>query len=478
MRFTKPMVLSQSEMEKIHAGSLAILERAGVRVLDPECRVLLAKAGAKSDAQGEKVYLPSKLVEEYLAQAPSRFRLCRRDGTAIEVGTDTRVFGSLAIDPWVIDFETQRPRRPVLADVVRNTRLGDALDNVAFMYRMDMPPEDVCPEEAYIKTLEAFAINTTKPMLAAPASREMLYNWLELADILADGCSLAERPILSLCTPVTTPLTFHEFDAQVMKEGIRRGLPLCGQTEPIAGTTAPLSFAGGLLMGNCENVFLVVMAQLLKSGSPIAYSIGNALTDFRTGRAVFFPADKMLWKIASLQMAEFYKLPIEAEATGSLVGRYDTQNGVEHALHMLPAVICGGGMFNGLGSCYNACGMSTEMVMIHSDIVLLMERLRQGVDVSEKLMAVESIIDAGPGGTFLMDPLTVEMLRTEEFFTTGCFDRLGERSPNRFEDSLLARAHQRVEELLSTHTPAVPTKIVEEIRLWATKKCDASGKGS
>ena len=70
------------------------------------------------------------------------------------------------------------------------------------------------------------------------------------------------------------------------------------------------------------------------------------------------------------------------------------------------------------------------------------------------------------------------MLRSEEFFTSGCFDRLGERSPNRFDDSLLANAHQRAEELISAHTPAVPQKVIEEIRRWAEKKCDALGKNS
>jgi trimethylamine---corrinoid protein Co-methyltransferase len=425
------------------------------------------------DPDGETVHLPGRLIEECLAMAPSHFRLYRRDGTAVEIGTGTRVFGSLVIDPWIIDYETQKPRRPVLEDVVRHTRLGDALEDVDFLYRMDMPPEDVPGAYAFIRTLEAFALNTTKPMLAAPASRESLADWLELAGILAGGRPLAERPFLCLCAPVTTPLTFHALNAEIMKEGIRRGLPLCAQTEPIAGTTAPLSFAGGLLMGNCENLFLVTLAQLLRPGAAIAYSVGNALTDLRTGNAVFYPADKMLWKIASAQMARFYRLPIGGEATGSLVGRYDTQNGIEHALHMLPAVVGGGGMFNGLGSCYNACGMSAEMVVIHADLLRLLDRIRLGVAVSEEMLAANAIIQAGPGGHFLEDPLTLKMLRSGEFFTAGCFDRTGERSANRFEDSLLARAHRRSEDLLAAHTPATPADVAEEVHRWAEDKCAA-----
>lgn len=459
-------------MEKIHAQSLKILERAGVRVLDRECRDLLIRAGAKADAGGETIRVPTALVQECLDMAPSSFFLYRRDGHPVEISTNSRVFGSLVIDPWIIDYQTQKPRRPMLDDIARHARLGDALDNVDFLYRMDMPPVDVCAEKAYVRSLETFAVNTTKPMMAAPSCRESLTDWIEVAEILAGGRPLSERPFLTLNAPVTTPLIFHALNAEIMKEGVRRGLPMCAQTEPIAGTTAPLSFAGGLLMGNCENLFLVVMAQLIKPGAPIAYSVGNAVTDLKSGHAIFYPPDKILWKIASSQMARFYRLPIEGEATGSMVGRYDTQNGIEEALLMLPAVVLGGGMFNGLGSCFNACGMSAETVVIHSDLVRLLERIRMGVEMSDKMLNVDSIIEAGPGGNFLEDDLTLQVLRSSEFFTFGCFDRLGERSPNRFEDSMLARAHERVEELTSAHKPAVPDDVADEIHRWAERRCD------
>ena len=75
MKLTEPTVLNQSETEKIHAQSLEILERAGVRVGDSDCRTLLVKSGAKTDPGGEKVYLPTRLVEECMGVAPSCFRL-------------------------------------------------------------------------------------------------------------------------------------------------------------------------------------------------------------------------------------------------------------------------------------------------------------------------------------------------------------------------------------------------------------------
>ena len=463
-------VLSGVEIEKIHQRSLDILEKTGIVVHDDECRQVLAKAGAKVDTGSDRVYLPGKMVNEYLALAPSNFEIHRIDGKKIQVDEQCRAYGSLVTDPWIIDYATQKPRKPVLNDIVRHTRLGDALPVVDFLYRMDMPPADVPPETAYIKTLEVFTTNTTKHILAAPASIESMHNWLEVTEILADDKTLSEKPLVTFSVPITTPLVFDKMNAYLFKTVIKKGLPLSAQSEPIAGTTAPLSFAGGLLMANCENIFLVVMAQMLKAGTPIFYSAGNCMTDMATGRVLFYNADKMLWKISISQMADFYNLPLEGETAGTMVGRYDVQCGIEYALTMLPTLACGRGFFNGLGSCYNACGMSAEMIMIQADLIQLLERISAGINTNDEMSGVDSITSVGPGGTFLTDPLTIKMLRSGEFFTDGCFDRLGEQSPNDPKDSMLVRTHEKVEQLLSTHKPAVPEKTVDEIHRWARKK--------
>jgi len=61
MKLSEPMALDQAEMESIHAQSLRILVAAEVRVEGPECRDLLARAGARVDPDGEKVYLARQL---------------------------------------------------------------------------------------------------------------------------------------------------------------------------------------------------------------------------------------------------------------------------------------------------------------------------------------------------------------------------------------------------------------------------------
>ena len=116
-------------------------------------------------------------------------------------------------------------------------------------------------------------------------------------------------------------------------------------------------------------------------------------------------------------------------------------------------------------------GNGNGWARIHAELVRLIERLRRGVEISDRTLATDSIIQVGPGGHFLEEPLTLENLRSGEFISETCFDRLGERSPNRFEDSLLARAHRRVEELIAAHVPAVSGKTRKAVDRWTDRQC-------
>jgi trimethylamine---corrinoid protein Co-methyltransferase len=470
MSMLKLEVLSQAEIETIHAQTLQILDKVGFRVLDGDCRALLARAGARIDRASDTVHLPPQLVEEALAVAPATYEIHRVDGKACTMGGDHRIYSSLVVDPWVIDYETQTPRRPVLNDIYRHTRLGDALELTDAIHLMEMPPADLPPEIAYIRSQETFLTNTTKHIRAYPTSVESTHEWLHLAEILADGHNLSERRLMSLGVAITSPMILSEINYFILKTGVERGLMLFPTVCPMAGTTSPLTFASNVLSANVENVFFIALAQLVKPGARVTHAAGQSLTDLKTGHDIYYNADKMLWKIANIQMGRYYNVPVAGESAGSIVGRYDMQAGIEGALLMLPSIACGQHYFSGLGSNYNACGISAEMIVMQADLAQLLERIAAGIDTSDRMLGYDSIAAAGPGGHFLEDPLTIQMLRSGEFFTGGSFDRLGERSPNDPKDSMLARAHARVEQLLATHEPAVKPAVSEEIHRWAREK--------
>ena len=71
--------------------------------------------------------------------------------------------------------------------------------------------------------------------------------------------------------------------------------------------------------------------------------------------------------------------------------------------------------------------------------------------------AIQSIERVGPGGNFLEDKETLKLLRSGEHFYGGSFIRA---NPGPLKKTMLKRAHERVEDILAKHRPAVnPDKI-------------------
>jgi trimethylamine:corrinoid methyltransferase-like protein len=68
-------VLSQGEIERIHATSMEILSEVGIRVDYGKARELFGQAGAQVDEGTHAVRISESLVQWALEQAPSSFTL-------------------------------------------------------------------------------------------------------------------------------------------------------------------------------------------------------------------------------------------------------------------------------------------------------------------------------------------------------------------------------------------------------------------
>ena len=77
-------MLTPSQLDEIHGASLEILRRTGVRVHEVESLSLLREAGCFiSDVN--RVRFPPAVIENAIADAPSRIVMCNRTGTAADV---------------------------------------------------------------------------------------------------------------------------------------------------------------------------------------------------------------------------------------------------------------------------------------------------------------------------------------------------------------------------------------------------------
>jgi trimethylamine--corrinoid protein Co-methyltransferase len=243
-------------------------------------------------------------------------------------------------------------------------------------------------------------------------------------------------------------------------EAAKMGFTVIPTVCPMAGTTSPYSLDGTLLQGNIENIFLAAITQMVNPGNPFLYAFGPSISDMHTGHDMYYTVEKVLWKIATTEIAKAYNMPSSAESGGTLGAGYDMQSGAESMLFMLTAQNPGADILAGIGSCYNANGLSSEMIVMQSEWFEMASYLSKGIDTENMEKSLVSLTEQGPGGNFLMDDTTIKNLRSSEFYSPCTLDMSG---GYRDAPSMLQNAHERVIELTRNYESPVPKSIQEDI---------------
>jgi trimethylamine--corrinoid protein Co-methyltransferase len=450
-----------------------VLEKAGVRVEEDALREQLKARGASVDNGEERVCIPRGLVAECLETVHRAPILRRVNGKTLQHRAGDRYYHSLVTDPYIIDYR-EGIRRPRLEDIARHTRLGDALPLVDAIHLMDDTIPDLDPHTSELKCLEAFVSNTTTAYHCAPGSLQGTRYWIEIAQIMAGG-SLKENPILAAYVPTVSPLVLTALNVRQLRmflsHGVLCNVGPCG----IAGATAPYPVAGIVVQSWAEFLAMVVAAQVIEPGAPVVGGGGGAHhLDMQSGESIYSGISKALASAAMNELCAGQDLPVATGNLSTLCSNYGVQNGLESALGAFATFFGRANNYGSFGSLANACGMSAVQIVLHHDLIEMLERFRRGIDTSEEKLAVESILATGPRGDFLMDPLTLKYLRSDEHFFAPCFEQC---AGTQDQKTMAERAHERAEELIASHQPAVPEDRLEEVHRYVERELARLRKG-
>lgn len=456
-------VLNENQIQRIKELTEEAIEKIGFKVEDPELLKIASKAGAVVDQGSRTVKIPAALLRELISKVPESYIVKTINHSEYIIGEGNQYISAIVTDPWIIDYETKEPRRPSLDDVLKNTILIQKNKQVATVGRMDFPVCEYNDATSSLRALEIHLLNHTKHYNVYTACLRDFMQWMEIGEILVQGRDLAKSNLMTVAVAIVSPLTLLEFNCRVLLEASARNFVIVPTICPMAGTTSPYSKDSTLLQGNIENIFLAALTQMVNPGNPFLYAFGPSVSSMKTGHDLYYTLDKVLWKIAANELGKSYSMPTVAECGGTLSHRYDMQSGAESMLFMLMAQTTGADLLAGIGSCFNANGLSSEMIVIQSEWLRAAEYLSRGLRTDYLKEGLESIKKQGHGGNFLIDDLTLKLLRSEEFYSSSIFDMSGgyEKAP-----SILENAHRIVEKLTSDYISPVPEPIQEDLKRY------------
>lgn len=456
-------VLSQDQVHEIHIASLEVLEKTGCRILWDEAVVLLKEAGAK--VEQDIVKIPQHVVEECVRLAPKGFVLYDREGNkALELGGRNSYFGTSTASPNTQDALSYEVHQTRIEDIARGALIADALTNIDWVMPMGSS-QDVPGLAAELYEFEAVVTNTKKPMVFiaySPRGLEIVY---EMAAQVTGGMDrLRERPFMVAYPEPITPLVYPEEVLKKLLYTAGLGMPVIGGPADQAGATSPVTLAGTLVLMNAESLVGLVLAQLKRPGTP--YILGGVPTimDMSTANLCLGAPEMSLMIAAYGDIARFYGLPTWGTAGCTDAKTLDQQAAIESTFSCFAQALGGINLIHDVG--YLDMGMicSAEMLAMGDEVIGMVKRFLQGIEVNAETLAREVIERVGPGGNFLQEEHTVRNFRKELWFPSLMARQRYDIWEAEGRKTMGKRIQEKVRHILETHkADPLPDSVIREL---------------
>jgi glycine betaine---corrinoid protein Co-methyltransferase len=263
---------------------------------------------------------------------------------------------------------------------------------------------------------------------------------------------------------IESPLSSTQAQLEGMMILGEHHMPVAVSPEAMAGTTAPAPLAGLLLQHNTEIIAHVVMSQVANPGTPVMYGTVSTIADMKTGSPALGSIETGMISAASAQLARAYHLPVRAVAGATESKIPDVQCGFERAQSMLMAAMGGANYITCVGTLESTNLGAHEMAVIDNEIIGRVERALRGIDVDETLLACEDIQRVGPGGNYLLEPLTLDSFKHEHFIPSVSDRDQMEAWKAAGSKGITEHATAEVARILAAHTPRqVDPKLVQAL---------------
>jgi len=447
-------VLSQQEIERIHAASMEVLAEVGIRVDYGKARALFGQAGAKVDEGTQAVCIPESLIQWALEQAPSSFTLYGNDpGFRVEVGGDSICFAGLGTPTHILDIETGERREVTLADVRRHLQIIDGLDHI-HNSQMDIWPGDIPMTTIHAEAILAWAQHSHKSFGMGCYGFLPTLDMMRMMAIAVGGKGeLRARPRFFAICSVNSPLQMIQMQAEGLLICAEYGQPLAMSPEAIAGSTAPATLAGLLAQQNANVLAHVTLAQIARPGTPVLYGTVSTITNMRLGTVALGAVETGLITAASAQLARHYGLPCRSVGATTESKLADVQAGVERAATLIPAVLSGVNFVTCGGTLDSTMLESPALLALDDEICGMVLRLASGIAVDDETLALDVIRRVNYSGQYLTEPHTRRHFRQEHYIPRLLVREGYETWEKEGRRTALDRARERVGEILANHQP-------------------------
>ncbi len=454
-RLPRPLeFLTEDQVAAVHGSVLRVLSEVGVRVEWRPALEVFAAHDCAVDFEKRLVKIPENVLQRALSTCPQEFTLHARDPKQhIHVTLDDvyTIAGSSALN--VLDLEgVHRPA--VLQDLIDFTRLIDALPMADIMHAMVIP-QDIPQAGSDRLLFSTIMQHTTKHYYSQGQGGTSVADQVQLASIVQGSAeAVRSRPCFSFVICLNSPLIHAAERVQEMMECARCGIPVWLEATNMMGATGPVTIAGALVEQTANVLASVTLMQLLNPGHPCIFSIASGGFNMRSGAYIAASPEAVLLHCATAQLARYYHVPFQG-GCGVDSCLPDSQAAYERTMQAVTMSLAGVNFIHlAFGMMAQLLTSSYEQAVIDNEIFAAAFRLAQGIQVTPDTLAMDQIMQAGPGGQFLNQKHTLLHYREQwqpELTARMAWDELQQARGGK---DMRQRANELARQILKERRPA------------------------
>ncbi len=458
-------VLTDSQCQELYLATLECLNRIGIEIPNPEAQELLIKAGAR--LEGHRVFIPAHIIQQALVTAPRTFTIWGRDNqNEMRVAPDRVNFGPGPTCTYFMDPDSGERRLAQRGDAGLTAKVCDALPNIDYIMGLSLFSDVTAVLSPVYEFAESIA-NTTKPVLAWANKPQVVADIYQIAAAVAGSeAALQARPLFGFFSTYPSPLRHSHEDLSNMLWAAEHGIPVIILGGPNVGSDAPVTGASGIVIHLAAALSAVAVLQLKRPGAPVVIGGVISAMDLRTARPAYGSPEMSLYSAGAADVARYLGLPFMGTAGASESKVMDAQAAAEISIQILISALSGAALVHDVGFLDCADIGSLPLLVMSDEIIGMSKRVLRGIPVNAGTIMLDLIEKVGPGGTFLMEPQSASLCRSEIWIPT-LLDR--KFYPNWVKDgskTMETRVQEKLQRILLNHTPApLPEGVQTQIDL-------------
>lgn len=394
-------VLDEEGLQLIERNADTVLEEIGIEFRDDaEALALWKEAGA--DVRGQRVHFPKGLCRELLKTAPKEFTWhARNSARNAHVGGKATIFAPVYGPPFVRDLEGNR-RYATIEDFRNFVKLAYMAPSMHSSGGTVCEPVDIPVNKRHLDMVYSHIKYSDKPFMGSVTAPERAEDTVAMAKIVF-GDEFVENNCVTLnLINANSPMVFDETMLGALKVYARHNQASVVSPFILSGAMSPVTVAGTLTQILAEVLAGASFTQLIRKGSPVLFGTFAASISMQSGAPTFGTPEPSLVSYGAAQLARRLGLPFRTGGSLCASKVPDAQAAHESANTLNMTLLAGTNfVLHAAGWLEGGLVSSYEKFMIDQDQLGMMQKMAEGVDLSENGQALDAIREVGPGSHYL-----------------------------------------------------------------------------